>query len=154
MNLAASFAGGYGEKVLLIDGNTERADISRMLALPEEGLTELLRGRVSLEDVAVRTHVSGLWGLSVGKSSRRIERLLTPKSLDSLLDGLRRRFTRIIIELPTSYDTPEGPSLVSRGDALLVPVMKSRTRKQEVRRFMSAVKPSSAAKVQWVFVDV
>jgi Mrp family chromosome partitioning ATPase len=154
MNLAASFANTFGERVLLVDGNFLRPKIGDVLALPPEGLAQAIRGRMSPEEAVVRTDVPGLWAVSAGGSEGRSEGLLDSQSLAEVLQQLRSRFTRVIMELPSAGDAPEGLAFIAQADAVLIPVMKSRTRRKALRRLLQTIKERGGRKISCVFVKV
>jgi Mrp family chromosome partitioning ATPase len=152
MNLAAIFANTFGEKVLLVDGNVLRPKIGEVLCLPGEGLAQAIRGRIPVEEAVVKTDVPGLWAVSAGGSEERSEGLLDSKSLAEVLLRFRSRFTRVIMELPPAGDAPEGLALVSQADIVLIPVMRSRTRRKALRRLLETIKDRGGRKVYCVFV--
>jgi Mrp family chromosome partitioning ATPase len=154
MNLAISFANTFGEKVVLVDGNIMRPKIGEVLALPGEGLAQAIRGRIPPEEAVVKTDVPGLWAVSAGGSEERSEGLLDSKSLAEVLHRLRNRFTRVIMELPPAGDAPEGIALVSQADVVLIPVMRSRTRRKALLRLLETIKERGVRKVYCVFVKV
>jgi|GEM_PF-3333015 len=152
VNLAISFANTYGEKVVLVDGNVARPKIGEIFRLPEDGLVQVIRGHLALEDAVVKTDIPGLWAVSVGRSDGHQEGLLDSRSAAEMLSLLRRRFTRVVMELPSVRDTVEGLALLERGDVVLVPVMQSRTRRKRLRRFLAKAASRGARKVHCVFI--
>lgn len=152
VNLAISFANSYGEKVVLVDGNVVRPKIGEILSLPEDGLIQVIRGHLAPEDAVVKTDIPGLWALSAGRSDGRDEGLLDSRSVVEMLSLLRRRFTRVVMELPCARDAAEGLALLERGDVVLIPVMQSRTRRRRLRRFLTKAASRGAGKLHCVFI--
>ena len=152
-NLALSFANTYGEKVVLVDGNIVRPKIGELLKLPEDGLFEVVRGHLTSEDSAVKTDFPGLWALSAGRNDGRREGLLDSKPVADLLSRLRKRFTRVIMELPPISDTGEGLDLFPLADVVLIAVMKRRTRRRRLRRFLAKAANRGAGKLHCVFIE-
>ena len=152
-NLAVSFANTYGEKVVLVDGNIVRPKIGELLKLPEDGLVQVVRGHLHPEDCAVKTEIPGLWALSAGINDGRREGLLDSKPVAELLTRLRKRFTRVVMELPPLRDTGEGLSLFPLADVVLIPVMKSRTRRGRLRRFLAKAANHGAGRLHCVFIQ-
>ncbi len=152
VNLAISFANSYGEKVVLVDGNVVRPKIGEILSLPEDGLIQVIRGHLAPEDAVVKTDIPGLWALSAGRSDGRDEGLLDSRSVVEMLSLLRRRFTRVVMELPSARDAAEGLALLERGDVVLIPVMQSRTRRRRLRRFLTKATGRGAGKLHCVFI--
>ena len=154
MNLAISFANTYGEKVVLVDGNVAHPKIAEVLKVPARGLEEVIRGHIRPEEAAVRTDIAGLWVVPAGEDLERSEGLLDSKSVIELLGVLQKRFTRVIMELPAVSDAPECLSLVAHADAVLVPVLRGRTRRTKLLRLLGRIKDNGAPKVHCVFVEV
>ena len=120
-----------------MDGNIVRPKIGEVLKLPEDGLFQVVRGHLLPEDSAVKTDIPGLWALSAGRDDGRREGLLDSKPVAELLNWLRKRFTRVIMELPSVSDTGEGLGLLALADVVLIPVMKRRTRRRRLRRLLA-----------------
>lgn len=87
-NLAAALAHA-GRTVLLVDADLRRPFLSTVFNTGERaGLTELLAGRASIEEVAIPTGVPGLRLVTVGR--------LTDRSADMFgTDHLKRAFARM-----------------------------------------------------------
>ena len=154
MNLAASYANTYGERVAVVDGNVTRPKIAEVLELGDEtpALGRAVRGLVSAEEAAVETGIKGLWAVRADAAGDR-EGLLDSDGMRSLLAELRRRFTRVIVELPALEDFGEGLSLAAQADVVLVPVMRSRSRRKSVRRLIGTLKDRGASRVRCVFIE-
>jgi len=152
-NLAVSFANTYGERVVLVDGNVARPKIGEVLELADDGLGDVVRSRAVAEDVAAKTRIAGPWAVPAGRTGRRSEGMLASKPVAELLDTLRRRFTRVIVELPAHSDAPEALALASQADVLLIPVMRSRTRRRDLRKLIAKAREHGTARVHCVFID-
>jgi fatty acid-binding protein DegV len=58
------------------------------------------------------------------------------------------------MELPSAGDAPEGLAFIAQADAVLIPVMKSRTRRKALRRLLQTIKERGGRKISCVFVKV
>lgn len=116
-----------GQRTLLIDCDLHRGGISRLLDMQkyDHGLLEYLDG----------TAPSNFHELDEGKmlcvmplrpDSKHPEHLLTGERFENLLDSLRGRFDRIILDLPPVLPVASTPVIASRADAT---VMIARWRK-------------------------
>ncbi len=155
MNLAAGFANTYGERVVFVDGNVTRPKAAEVLEIGDEtpGLARAVRGLVSAEEAALKTAISGLWVVRADAPGRGGEGLLDSDGMRSLIAELRRRFTRVIVEIPALEDRGEGLTLAAQADVVLVPVMKSTSRRKAVRRLVDTLKDRGASRVRCVFIE-
>jgi len=152
-NLAVSFANTYGEKVVLIDGNLSRPRIGEVLALGEDGLGEVIRGHIRPEESAVKTEIPGLWAVPAGRSGDRSEGLLDSRPVKELIKQCRRRFTRVIMELPAECDAADALAPVSQADVVIIPVMRSRSRRKDLCKLIERAGNHGARNVHCVFID-
>jgi Mrp family chromosome partitioning ATPase len=154
LNLAASYANTFGEKVVVVDGNAAQPKITELLEAPAGslGLSGAVRGRASAGDFAVETGIRNLFLVPPGEEKRR-DGLLDSDGMRSLLAELRKHFTRVIVELPAAQDLPEGLSLAAQADVVLVPVLRSRSRRKTVKRLVETLKNRGASRVRCVFLD-
>ncbi len=157
LNLAASFANTFGERVVVVDGNLARPKLAETLdaAADAGGVVAAVRKRLSPESAARKTEINGLWLVPSGAegAAGKVEGLLDSDGMRSLLQGLKKQFTRVIVELPAAEDSPEGLALAKLADVVLVPVMKTRSRRKAVRRLVETLKDRGAPRVACVFVE-
>jgi tyrosine-protein kinase Etk/Wzc len=96
LNLAASF-GLVGKKVLYIDADMRKA----ACRYTHEGLTDVLMGQKSFEDVVYRgSGINGLDILESGKFKMAAFELLRGDMFKNLLEELRPQYDKIIIDTP------------------------------------------------------
>jgi capsular exopolysaccharide synthesis family protein len=98
VNTATSFA-RMDAKVLLIDADLRRPRCHTLLNVANEvGLTEVLTGRVSIDDALVQTHVKGLFVLPCGTRPPNPAELVGSMKMKEVLSGLREVFDYIVID--------------------------------------------------------
>jgi Mrp family chromosome partitioning ATPase len=153
VNLATSFADTYGEKVVLVDGNIRRPKLAEVLGLNGDGLNEVVRGHAKAEDVVAKTNIPGLWALGAGTEAERTEGLHDSRSVGELLKWLRKRYSRVIVELPALCDAPEALALARQADVVLISVLRKRTRRAGLIRMLESFKGLDREKVRCVFVN-
>ena len=99
-NLATSFA-AVGRRTLVIDGDTRRGDVHRMLDMPRRpGLTDFLRGDVALAETVQATKFSGLHLIASGSRFRSSPELLASGELGDLRSELWKRYDVILVDSP------------------------------------------------------
>jgi tyrosine-protein kinase Etk/Wzc len=100
VNLAVLLAHS-GKRVLMIDGDMRRGVLERYLGgTPDNGLSELLSGQISLEEAIRTTAVDGLSFVSCGHRPPNPSELLMSPRLSQYLDGLAKRYDVILIDTP------------------------------------------------------
>lgn len=99
-NLAIGFA-AVGRRTLVIDGDTRKGDLHRMLDRPRKpGLTDFLRDDVSLSETVQATKFSGVHLIASGSRSQSSPELLASGKLGDLLGELWKRYDVILVDSP------------------------------------------------------
>lgn len=99
-NLAISFA-AIGRRTLVIDGDTRKGDLHRMLDVPRKpGLTDFLSEDVSLSETVQTTKFPGVHLIASGSRSRSSPELLASGKLGDLLGELWKRYDVILVDSP------------------------------------------------------
>jgi tyrosine-protein kinase Etk/Wzc len=100
VNLAVLLANS-GKRVLMIDGDMRRGVLERYLGgAPDNGLSELLSGQISLEEAIRSSQVDGLSFISCGRRPPNPSELLMSPRLPQYLEGLAKRYDVILIDTP------------------------------------------------------
>jgi capsular exopolysaccharide synthesis family protein len=99
-NLATSF-GAVGRRTLVIDGDTRRGDLHRMLQVPRKpGLTDFLRGDVTLPEAVQTTGYSRVDLIASGSRFQSSPELIASGKLGDLLGELWGRYDVILVDSP------------------------------------------------------
>jgi capsular exopolysaccharide synthesis family protein len=116
-----------GQRTLLIDCDLHRGGISRLLDMQkyDYGLLEYLDGTAP-DNFHELDEGKLLCVLPLRPDSKHPEHLLTGEKFEKLLDRLRGRFDRIVLDLPPVLPVASTPVIASRADAT---VMLARWRK-------------------------
>ena len=125
-NLAVAFA-RQGTRVLLVDCDLRRPVLHDVFDLPlEPGVTDVLRGEVSLEDVLVSSEVENLTIIPGGAYSDGPAELLGSFKMEDVLATLTQSFECVILDCPPILPVTdaavvaaksEGTVLVARADS-------------------------------------
>jgi capsular exopolysaccharide synthesis family protein len=100
-NLALSLAQDPQQRVLLIEADLRRPGLSGLFGIREEpGVVDVLTGSATIDEAMVPISGYHMFVLPAGAAERRLPEVLTSSVLRSLVDGLRPRFTRILIDTP------------------------------------------------------
>jgi polysaccharide biosynthesis transport protein len=108
--LAASLARA-GRRTLLIDGDLRRPALHSLFDAPlEDGLCEVLRAEVDVDDVIRPTHAEGLWLLTAGYCDVDAIHALATEQMQPVFDKLRNEYDFVIID---------GAPVLGMSDALI-----------------------------------
>jgi capsular exopolysaccharide synthesis family protein len=108
--LAASLARA-GRRTLLIDGDLRRPALHALFDVPlEDGLCEVLRAEVDVDDVIRPTHAEGLWLLTAGYCDIDAIHALATEQMQPVFDKLRNEYDFVIID---------GAPVLGMSDALI-----------------------------------
>jgi capsular exopolysaccharide synthesis family protein len=120
-NLAANLASVGRKKVLLIDTDMRKSDISRMFnAPPKPGLKEFLTGGASLENILLSSNtVRGLHLVSGGESGSAPPDLLAGDSFRSFLKEMGAKFDIVLLDTPPILPVADTMSLRDQVDGFI-----------------------------------
>ena len=99
-NLALAFADG-GHRTLLIDGDIRRGVLHRRFkANRQPGLTDLLQGQASRDQVVQETAYPRLSLMGCGTRTQRAPEVLGSRMMSELFDELREQYDVIVVDSP------------------------------------------------------
>ena len=117
INLALAFAAEENLVTVLIDADAVRGDTAKLLKIPAEpGLTDILAGERSLDDVLIQTDIPNLVVVPPGAYGPQVPELLAGPGPSRLVAEIGRRYPDYVIIM----DTP--PCLASTDPAALAPI--------------------------------
>lgn len=143
LNLALSIAAERDHSVLLVDADTTRPSLSRLLGMSGEvGLLDLLSGREDrVEAALLRTNVDRLALLPAGTRRPHATELLASEAMERLVDRLSKDFPdRILIfDAPPLLAAPEPAVLASHMGQIVLVTEADRTTHGVLRSALAAV---------------
>jgi capsular exopolysaccharide synthesis family protein len=138
-NLGLTMAQEFQRQVLVIDGDLRNARLHECLGIPREpGLSDVLTGEASLEDALVSLSEYRLIALPAGKPHSRPTELLSAEPMRQLIDGLARRFDRVLIDSAAAHFADAGV-LEPIADGVLLVVRSGRTTRPAISRALGLV---------------
>ncbi len=131
-NMAVSFAEA-GLKVLLIEGDLRRPRVADYLGLEGAiGLTNVLAGQVSIDEVLQKWGRGGLTVLPSGSIPPNPSELLGSQNMHDLLTGLRATFQMIIIDSPPLLPVTDAAIAAAHADGAILVVRHGSTSRTQV----------------------
>jgi len=140
LNLAWLLAQTEGVRALIIDSDLRQPCATDYLGIDiPVGLSEVLGGRLRLEDAIVQLAPSGLYLLPGGKPRDDVAELLSGPSYARLLTDVRRMFDYIIIDAPPLGIFTDANVLMSRADGALLVVRAGKTRYNAIDKLLEQI---------------
>jgi succinoglycan biosynthesis transport protein ExoP len=141
-NLASSLT--LLERVLLIDADMRKPSLSLNFDFPPDGpgLANVLAGTARLED-CIRT-VGNLDMLPAGKLSPPPLDLLSSPRLGPLLEALKSRYQRIIIDSPPAQMVSDALLLAKHADAVIYVIKAESTPVNQVQKCLALLQQGNA----------
>jgi succinoglycan biosynthesis transport protein ExoP len=137
VNLALAMA-TTGGRVLLIDGDLRNPSVAKSMGLEGgAGLTTVLLGQASVDDVIQRWRDSSLYVLTAGAIPPNPSELLGSEPMRELFDKLASEFDFILIDSPPVVPVVDAVLLDRLAGGTLLVVASHRTKKRDLA---SAVK--------------
>lgn len=138
-NMAVSFAEA-GRKVLLIEGDLRRPRVADYLGLDGAiGLTNVLAGQVSVDEVLQKWGRGGLTVLPSGSIPPNPSELLGSQNMHDLLEALKATFEMIIIDTPPLLPVTDGAIVAAHSDGAILVVRHGKTSRNQVVSAVAAL---------------
>ncbi|HJR58557.1 MAG TPA: CpsD/CapB family tyrosine-protein kinase, partial [Vicinamibacterales bacterium] len=139
-NLALTMAMEFHERVLLLDADLRRPSVARLFGLSEgPGLSEVLLGLHDVDAALVQLADLHLTVMPAGSPAAQPAELLGSAAMRRVLDALRSRFDRILIDMPPVGPLADVHVLSPMMDGLLMVVRAGMTPKPAIERALSGL---------------
>jgi len=100
-NLALTMAQDFNHNVVLVEADMRRPTLAALCGVSRDrGLVDVLMGGAALDDVLVQLPEQNLFVLPAGLMNSRSTELLGSSMMSRLLETLRGRFNRIVVDSP------------------------------------------------------
>jgi len=134
-----------GASTVLVDCDEARFGVSRMLQLSKghPGLLEVMKGERDLDEALVNSE-AGLSVLPIHKADDPAEALVSGEEFDAVIAELRKRFDRIVLDLPPILPVAAARNVAAKAD---VAVILLRWRKTAAAAAMSALHQMPADRI-------
>ena len=126
-----------GRKAILIDGDLRNPTLShRLVSKPDVGLLEVISGKIDLREAIYTDNLSGLAFLPAVIESRlaHSSEILASEVFRQFIDGLRKSYDYIIIDLPPLAPVVDARATSNVVDSYVFVVEWGRTRTNMVQR--------------------
>lgn len=138
-NLALTMAQEFNRRIVLVDADLRRPGVHRLLGVPAEpGLGDVLSGDVPLDQALVHLPDHQLTVLPAGGRVDRHAELLGSQAMRRVIDALRSRFDRVVIDTPPILPLADVSVVSNMADGILLVVRAGLTSKPLIERALAA----------------
>jgi capsular exopolysaccharide synthesis family protein len=138
-NLATAWATS-GQRVLIVDGDMRRPVQHRLFEMSNcVGLSDYLKGKVSLDEVILRSTLDNLYLVPAGSASTDVVSLLNSKAMKHLIETARERFDVILVDSPPILGVSDALILVSLVDSSAIVVQHRHFPRSTLMRVKRAI---------------
>lgn len=138
-NLAITLAQS-GRSVLLVEADMRRPMVAAQLGIEgAAGLTNVLTGAVSAEDVVQPWGADGLHVLAAGTLPPNPSELLGSDAMHRLVDQLRDRYELVVLDTPPVLPVTDASVVAAHADTVVLVVRHGRTTREQVRAALEAL---------------
>jgi succinoglycan biosynthesis transport protein ExoP len=139
--LAMLFA-RQGERVVLVDADLRKPRLAKALDIPNEtGVTNLLTGSNDFESVQQKSELlPGVSVITSGPTAPNPAELLSDQRLQVVIDNLKERFDRVVLDCPPVLGLADAPLLGNASDGCLFVVQAGRARYGESQRALDRLR--------------
>ncbi|MEC3911063.1 polysaccharide biosynthesis tyrosine autokinase [Sphingobium sp. CR2-8] len=137
---------GLGKSVLVIDGDMRRPVQHRLFRLsPVRGISEVLTGQATAQDVIMESGVAGVALLPCGTLPPNPTELLSTPALAGLLAAVRNSYDTVLIDAPPILGAGDAPLLAAQAQASLLVVEWGRNHHGGLRTAVERLRRSGGA---------
>jgi len=137
-NLALTIAQEFQRRVILVDADLRHPRIHQLLGLSDGvGLAEVLCGSVDLDTALLSLPEHNLTVLPAGLPPSHPAELLSSAAMRRVIDTLRQRYDRVVIDLPPAAPLADVQILTPLVDGVLFIVRAGATPKPAIERALN-----------------
>ena len=123
----AFYMASSGYKTILIDLDLRRPRVEKILKLDSKktsgkGITDLIKGEIELDQAIVKDYDKNLDVMPMGTRATNPTLLLSSKKLETILNTLKERYDRVIIDTPPALVTSDVSLIANKLDGIVLVV--------------------------------
>ncbi|HEY1082305.1 MAG TPA: polysaccharide biosynthesis tyrosine autokinase, partial [Prosthecobacter sp.] len=143
-NIAWAFS-SLGDKTLLIDCDLRRGRVHNVAGASNKvGMTDLLTGRATIDECLQKSEADNLWTISRGAVVPGTTELLNSGVFAAILEELKGKFDRIILDTPPVLGLSETAFLQHHAEGVVIVVRCGVTLRKDVEDAVNALKKLNA----------
>jgi capsular exopolysaccharide synthesis family protein len=137
LNLSWLLAQTDGINALIIDSDLRMPSLTDYLGIEtDKGLSDVLAGRVSLNDSIIKLEPAGLHLLPGGEARADVAELISGPTFKEILRQAREMFDYVIIDAPPLGIFTDATVLINHADGAMLVIRAGKTRYSTVDRIL------------------
>jgi len=134
-NLAVVFSAIEGNKTLLIDADLRNPELHEIFGVGDgPGLSELLHGTTTLDEIIRPTNVQNLQLVTSGRTLHGSSELFNSQKMGEMITALKAKYDFVLFDSPPVIPYTDAIVLSNHVDGILLVVQARETRREVVRR--------------------
>jgi len=156
LNLAISMSQAMNKpKILLIDCDMRRGRLTKYLGIEQtKGLSDVLSGRASLEDVLFNIDIENLTFMASGPYPHNPVELLSSDYMKRLLAETRLKFDHVVIDTPPLIPVTDPGIVGALTDGVILVVQAGRTQRAVVNRATELLHQAQSKLLGYVLTNI
>lgn len=143
-NIAWAFS-SMGDRTILVDCDLRRGRVHNVAGISNRpGLTDLLTDSVKLDDCIYKSEADNLWVIPRGPVLAGTTELLNTEVFSKIIDELKGRYDRIILDTPPILGLSETAFLQNHADGVVLIVKAGITLRRDVEDAVSSLRKLGA----------
>jgi succinoglycan biosynthesis transport protein ExoP len=144
-----------GQRVLLVDTDMRRPRLHKSMGMSRGlGLSNLMLGESTFEDCIKTSDIPNLYVLPCGPTPPNPVELLLSHKFEQILEELKGRFDRIILDSPPLQAVTDAVVLARRSDGVIIVVQANKTLRDDLARSAKQLHDVNANVVGVIFNDL
>lgn len=144
-----------GQRVLLVDTDMRRPRLHKSMGVSRGlGLSNLMLGESTFDDCIKTSEIPNLYVLPCGPTPPNPVELLLSHKFQQILDELRTRFDRIILDSPPLQAVTDPVVLARRSDGVIIVVQAGKTLRDDLARSAKQLHDTNANVVGVILNDL
>lgn len=140
LNLSWLLAQTDGINALIIDSDLRMPSLTDYLGIEtDKGLSDVLAGRVSLNDSIIKLEPAGLHLLTGGEARTDVAELISGPTFKEILRQAREMFDYVIIDAPPLGIFTDATVLINHADGAMLVIRAGKTRYSNVDRILETL---------------
>jgi capsular exopolysaccharide synthesis family protein len=130
----------YHQRICVVDADFRSSQQHRMFGVPNSpGLSDVLTGRAALEEALIALEEHHITVLPVGTPSAHPAELLGTTTMRRVVESLRSRFDRVVIDSPAATPLADVSILAALVDSVILVVRAGVTSKPTIHDAIGAI---------------
>ena len=155
LNLGVVLAEEGTSRVLLVDADMRRPTLGKRLGIPHhEGLSDVLRGQKTIDEVLIQTPVPQLEVITAGTRTASPTKLLLGPECQTFLAEVRKRYDHVLLDCPPVISMTDAAALGAKTDGVLFVIKMGTTSRRVVSRALSLLEAAKVRVVGCALVDM